>query len=660
MCCRPSGRVARRSARPIRAPALFIAAGVCLGAATPLLYQSPQTPVYKAGVDLVMLDVTVVDRDGTPVTGLTAADFDVRIDGQRRQVRALDYLQYGVATPTVASARGAAPAPPSRGGRVIVFLFDDLSIKPGEAEGLQIAAERTLASLDPDDLVGLTTASGLGPAVSPTRDRRAIVTELRNKRLVGRNDESTSPFVITVKEADDFMRFPRNFGPVASRECGALGLGEPCRPMIEATARRLYSATVHRVAQQMAAYRATIDAMKTAPKPRVLVALTAGIAIGVGGDEQDLLEPLSRAAADAEVQFYAMSEVADAVDLREQSAGGLPGDDRPSARRNEHEFLTSGMKSVAIATGGEAFTVIGQGDRFFTRIYNETSGVYRLGVETPSRPDRRYLDIKVAVARPRVTVRAHRHAVAPGVAAPVEPVERTLQMRLAQGGLAFGVPIALGTAIRREAGRLQLAIEAQVPAATPGPLIVMFAVVNAAGSIVQSGRRDVSVTGDDAYRIALAVPLDPGSYRLRLAVADAAGQIGSLQRAIAAQLTRFGPVVVSDLFLSWSAGDGPPRFLALDALPPAATSIRASLEVYPDPGPIKQGELAARFSLRRSEDATPIASRDVPARAGDGVLVMSATLPSGTLPPGPYIIEIHLMRAGAVLGKLTGVFRKAF
>ena len=48
--------------------------------------QRRQVPVYRAGVDLVVLNVAVLDDDGEPVTGLTAEDFRLSEDGIEQEV----------------------------------------------------------------------------------------------------------------------------------------------------------------------------------------------------------------------------------------------------------------------------------------------------------------------------------------------------------------------------------------------------------------------------------------------------------------------------------------------------------------------------------------------------------------------------------------------
>ena len=627
--------------------------------------QTPQQqPVFRAGVDLVALDVTVVDRTGAPIKDLTADAFNVSIGGQPRPVRTLDYIEYGAGAGTASSASttsntvtGATRA--SQGGRVIVILFDDLSLKAGDAEGLTIAAERMLSALDDDDLVGLTTTSGLGPVVSPTRDRAAIIGALRSKRLVGRNEDVTVPFFVTVKEAVEIDQDLRGvIGGVATREC-PLGADPSCRDRLESAVRRLAALTRHQAASQLAAMEQVISALRQVPKPRVLVTLTAGLAVGFARNYQEDLTPISRAAAEADVQFFALGEVGDVVDIRASGIPVPPPYDRGSAMRAENDFLLSGIQTVANAAGGEAFKVIGQAERFFRRIYTETSGVYRLGVESgPIKADQRFLDVKVTLDRPGTTVRAHRHALVPGAAVTSEPVEQQLRNRLAQGGIAFGVPIVLATAVRGgNDGVVRIAVDAQMPASTNGPLIAIFGLVDAKGAMAQSGRRELALSTSGDYRVTFDTRVAPGGYRLRFVVADATGNIGAVQHDVNATLTRFGNVQVSDLLLTWAGADGAGRLLALDALPSGASSLRAAVELYPDEG-IALPKRVVRFTLLRADTTAPVAVLDVqPAAAANG-FVASATLPAARLDPINYIVLATVLDDGKGIGELSGSFRK--
>ena len=44
--------------------------------------------MFRAGIELVTVDVTALDSNGRQVIDLTPADFQVEIDGDRRQVTA--------------------------------------------------------------------------------------------------------------------------------------------------------------------------------------------------------------------------------------------------------------------------------------------------------------------------------------------------------------------------------------------------------------------------------------------------------------------------------------------------------------------------------------------------------------------------------------------
>ena len=430
--------------------------------------------MFRGGVDLVTLDVTVIDKDGKPVRGLKPEDFVVTLENQPRPVRALDFLEFGSAAGSTAEARQTTnqpgqAQPARRGGRVIVLLFDDFSYKPGPGKALLVAAERMLNAFDVDDLIGITTTSGLGPTVNPTRDRAALIAALHDKKMIGRNDDITAPFYIAVDEAIEIDRgMPREtLGAVAGRECGELGLPiDVCQHTVEGAARAYAQQVTHRTAMQLAAFQQLMGLLKSAPPPKVVIALSAGVAIGTELDLLRQLSPLGRAAAESGVQFYALSELPDMIDLSDRSNA------RSAARRQEGNFLNSGAQTVAENAGGTAFLVVGQADRFFKRIEAETSGFYRLGVEAPVLTDkRRYLATKVSVKASGTTVRVNREALLASVAPEAVPIAEQLKTTLAQGGVAFGVPIALGTAQRRDpaSNTLQLARQRPSPVERGGP-----------------------------------------------------------------------------------------------------------------------------------------------------------------------------------------------
>ena len=73
--------------------------------------QSP--PALRTGVDLVTIDVQVILVKGTTIRELTAADFEVAVDGHRRKTASATFMHYdeGTATPrsTMLSAGRAVP-----------------------------------------------------------------------------------------------------------------------------------------------------------------------------------------------------------------------------------------------------------------------------------------------------------------------------------------------------------------------------------------------------------------------------------------------------------------------------------------------------------------------------------------------------------------------
>ncbi|MFN2634816.1 MAG: hypothetical protein ABR610_15490, partial [Thermoanaerobaculia bacterium] len=69
-------------------------AGLLLSAALPAAGPKPEKTVVRetASASLVEVPVHVISRDGKPVRGLTAADFEVEDDGRKQAITAVDVI----------------------------------------------------------------------------------------------------------------------------------------------------------------------------------------------------------------------------------------------------------------------------------------------------------------------------------------------------------------------------------------------------------------------------------------------------------------------------------------------------------------------------------------------------------------------------------------
>jgi VWFA-related protein len=624
--------------------------------------QQQQPPVFRGGVTLVTLDVTVVDKDGRPVKGLKADDFAVTLEGQPRPVQTIDFIEFGSgvsAGPNAgAAAAGKSETSTRRERRVVVFLFDDLSVKPGASKGLMVAAERTLAQFGPDDLVGVAVTSGLVKSVNPTTDRSAVKTML--SKLVGKAEHNpTAPFFLTANEVSEIDRdFPRDAGAEAiGRECRILDLSEGCPEMVRAMARSYATDLRYRVASQMEAYKAIISALANFPGAKVIITLSDGVATMSDLPMlQKQLEPIMRSAAETGVRFYAMNEETDFAD-----AGDISGA-RAKARVLESRALYDGLASVTSAAGGEAFHVIGQADRFFTRIEAETSAIYRLGIDAPSgATPARFLGAKVSVKKPGVTVRANRKALSAAAAKEVIPIDRQLMNAVAAGGTDVAVPITIATVLRRDlqSGELQIGLEGQLPADVAGPVTTMFSLVDEAGQSVKAGRMALPAAASGAdYRFSVPFTVKPGVYAIRVSAADANGRIGSSEQKVVAALSRISVFSASGMLLGWSGADGVKKLLALDTLPPGATSLQASLELYADDQAGMATDVAVRFAITRVGDAKPAIEKEMRPSATGLTLFCAMDFDAAALAPGAYTVKATVLQSGVDKGSVSTLMRK--
>lgn len=146
---------------------MVLAATVCVTSATLLAQQK-----FTSTTSLLTLDVSVLDRDGNPVTGLGPDDFVVTLNKETQPVRTMVFLATQSRSTTknvrVPSPRLPQSPPPAAAAdasrepdpKLLVIMVDDMSIYPTDSKGLFVAAERFIDTIPARDWVGLTSTSG--------------------------------------------------------------------------------------------------------------------------------------------------------------------------------------------------------------------------------------------------------------------------------------------------------------------------------------------------------------------------------------------------------------------------------------------------------------------------------------------------------------------
>src|SRR5579871_629769 len=208
---------------------LWVAAAVLIFAGVLIA----QRPTFRAGVDLVAVDVRVIDKDGHPIVDLKPGDFQVEIGGHKRSVVSADFVRIGTSTLSqdTGPRAGAAPetagvAPPPDDGRFVIVAIDAMSFDSTASRGVAAAIARFVGGFTPQDRVGLYTFP-LGPKVEPTVDRAEVERELGH--LIGQADDTQAITIAPSELVDISAGDPLATSRAVARNCGAAGNPAPMR-----------------------------------------------------------------------------------------------------------------------------------------------------------------------------------------------------------------------------------------------------------------------------------------------------------------------------------------------------------------------------------------------------------------------------------------------
>ncbi|MDP1570431.1 MAG: VWA domain-containing protein [Vicinamibacterales bacterium] len=629
--------------------------------------QGPQTPVFRTGVEVIPIDVTVTDRNGRQVTDLTAGDFQVEVDGRTRRVISAEYVPLvdaradagALAAPEPAVSYATSNVTAGQHGRLIMVLVDQGNIRIGAARSVMASAVKFLDRLAPADRVAVVAIPGPGVLVDFTtehfRAREALL------RIAGLYSPFKKRFNISLTEAFAVTqnRDARIIQTLILRECGAfLGTSEAerCEREVEQEAAELMFHQRDQTSNSIRGMREVFRSLRAVDTPKSVILVSEGLVLdGLGGE----IDELAAMAADARASLDVL--LLD-VPLFDASQAQLP----PTARE-DRDLRELGLEMLSGMARGGLYRIATTADYAFDRIQHAMAGYYLLGLEAgPSDRDGRRHQIRVRSPRRNLTIYSRRGFLAPSgpaVTSADEAVARALRAPLTMTDM----PLRLSTWTYKEAGtaRVRLLFAVEIERTTDQPLDYMtgLAVIDTTdGQAVAASveTRTLAVDRGDAglATYAGALTLDPGVYRVRFAAADHEGRVGSVDREVQAWHMGDEDLALGDLLLAPAPDDDRTSLAPMVEPRVHNHQLVALTEIY-GTSESRLDSLQARLDVVRDETSAPIASLPMQLGLGDTAEVRTAQahLDTSALPPGRYLARVTVSEGGMPRGDLVRPFR---
>ena len=434
-------------------------------------HQQAQPPAYKAGVELVTVDLTVLNRGGEPIVDLKIPDVTVLVDGKPRPIVSLRLIRADSAEeaapplpPPVADVPSAPlPAPPIQTGRRFVLAVDRDQITRGEGQQMLEAGARFIDRLTPADRIAVWAIPAKSSRLQFSNDREAAKRELR--RMVGTEPPPFGRWVVAKEDAVQIVDGSKDvLASVIAREC----YRQPptCPQEVEAQARTLGLETRDRTTISLVDIEGLIDALGTMEGPKHLVWITGSPPWLP--EHRSTVTGLGAKAAAARVTVHALQVFVPSYQARTDSMRATTVESATLASAPLESV--SAAFALAGATGGLAITPV-TGEIGFKQLSRELSASYLLAfeAETGDRDGKVHaIDVRVADRGWGVSVRARRSFQIVASAAPAVPV--------APSAPTPGAPPASAPAPPAEPGGAAPDHSAAVPVGTdPGEMTTRLA-----------------------------------------------------------------------------------------------------------------------------------------------------------------------------------------
>ena len=352
-----------------------------IAASTAAQQQAPQPPVFKSGVELVMVDAQVVDKKGNPIPGLAASTFQVTIDGKKRQVVSAEFIDAATGLPAAAPG-GTAAAPTgaatSSAGNLYVLAVDQGSFRPVNAPSVTYAVREFLKRITPADFVGMISFPTPGVRLDPTRDRKALedaipkLTGLSQLKPKGRFQFSLADAIdVAARDGDALARNIQRNCPANDLMCGR---------SVENEMHELVSLLELQASRSVSGLREVVGTLRALEGRKTVVVLSAGIPTGdrMGGRlyMRNDAQQLGKEAQMAGILLYTLHLNTAFLDAFSPDA--------PSAQQTamrEAGVYARGLDLFNGYAGGTFFEVNTSANFAIDRLVREMSAHYLLGVQ---------------------------------------------------------------------------------------------------------------------------------------------------------------------------------------------------------------------------------------------------------------------------------------
>src|SRR5438093_2005827 len=492
--------------------AVFVASMLAL--ATLRSHVTAQTPpTFPAGVELVRIDVVVLDHD-TPVTGLTAADFEITENGHPREIVSFEPIVVHVPARAVAP-ESAAPARISEStvrapeeNRYFLIFFDDVHLSALSAERTRAPLVRFLQreTREGDWVTVVSPVAGVKWTAHTAFEHRQLLAVIQGlKGLLVR---------------DPFKDKTSDFEAMRAAEYGGRDYKPPpgpnstVRASPDLVAYERYALAQRRIRQSLGGLADAIQSIAGFRGRKSLILYSEGFVRSRGMPEYDQTIELARR---AHVAVYF-------VDPRGLTSGRPMADGEAGPSLIQLDTEAGGTSYVATATGGR-ISISNDATALLHEAMVESSAYYLLGFQSsPGEPGERKL--KVRVRREGLTVRAPDRYLAGEPATSSKPVPPAVQA-LGLVSDATDIPLRVSTLFLDTSARGEVtttvAVELDKDAAVSGErhlnLLVEAHPLDRGEPVRDTSELSIPL-GDRSAVATRELHLRPGVWQARVVVPD--------------------------------------------------------------------------------------------------------------------------------------------